>query len=49
MGFSHWNKLELRDILELCELYDICLDDFEKVLLIEQLMHPAVVKGYFPK
>jgi hypothetical protein len=38
------HPLKTSAILELCELYDATLDDFEKTILIEEAIYPIIAK-----
>lgn len=38
-------KLSIRTMSDICERYNEGLETFEKVLIIERLMYPSIVRG----
>jgi hypothetical protein len=37
-------RLKTRDIIPLCEVYDLTRDEFEKILMIESIVYPYICK-----
>ena len=44
MGFGTVGAIDIRVIIELCDLYGAYLEDFEKVLMIENIIYPRMVE-----
>ena len=44
IGADGINKLKLADFRNLCEIYDLSFDDFEKLIQLENAMYPIIVQ-----
>ena len=45
MGFSAPLRIDLGQLMNLCEMYDLTREDFEMVLKIEDARYPLLIRG----
>jgi len=48
-GGEGFRPVDVRAVLEVCDLYDATIEDFEKILLIEKKVFPLLAQQYREK